>query len=180
LLLLVLTASAKALDSRRPRPASAPFPETLSTHISLYQFPFPFLFHSYLISDSRPSSNPRGKYIHSWLSILSRYVKSTLVCFRNNSPPHSTCITSIYSRHPSPADWFRQTPLHLFLSTYSAAIQPRCCMCIMSRRERLRLTSPSSFFSFPCSLLSNSHIRAHEISYCRFSSLSLTNPLLPL
>jgi hypothetical protein len=149
---VVLTASAIAPPSSHLGSS----PETLSTH--LYRHPFFFVQHSYPISDSRQTLNTRGKHIHSWSSILSRYVQSTLVCFRNNSPPHSACITSIYSRHPSPADWFHSntTPSifeHLFCSNIASVL----CICTCSRRERLRLTGRSSFSSFPCSLFSDSH-----------------------
>jgi hypothetical protein len=118
---------------------------------------FPFLQHSYSIN-SRRASNHRAKYLHSWPSILPRSVLSTLVCFRNISPPHSTCITSIYSCHPSLADWSHAIPPPiyfrlLFLQQYSLA---SVLYCTISRCERLRLTA-ARLSLLSLALFSNPH-----------------------
>jgi hypothetical protein len=119
---------------------------------------FPFLQHSYSIN-SRRASNHRAKYLHSWPSILPRSVLSTLVCFRNISPPHSTCITSIYSCHPSLADWSHAIPPPPSIFDYSSCsniASPRCCTCTISRCERLRLTA-ARLSLLSLALFSNPH-----------------------
>jgi hypothetical protein len=132
--------------------------------------------------NARQASNYRAKHIHSRSSILPRSVPSTLVCFRNFSPPQSTCITPIYSRHPSSADWSHAIPPPSIFDYFSCSniASPWCCTCRISRCERLRLTGRSSFSSFPCSPFSNSHpvlyayTKYHTVaSYHLIISLSL-------
>jgi hypothetical protein len=110
-----------------------------------------------VLMNSRRTFDYRAKHIHSRSSILPLSVLSTLVCFRNISPPHSTCITPIYSCHPSPADWSHAIPPPSIFDYFSCSniASPRCCTCSISRCERLHLTGRSSFSSFPCSLFSN-------------------------